>query len=214
MTFSPMSTTAMFQSVGIFSGFLLPIAILLLFVLLMLPGLARTGAKPESLALATYGYLAESLGIILMTAGGLPAVYAVVAHQILASNTYLGLLVLFIIGGITYLWHDAMLSDVDTVSKSIPSSLFFYTWKLIGLIVTLFASLSFLLEWLLNSNNHTEGWWMVHVVMLLYGLLVSWFTVQPSLSSPSPRIAPVRPILIKKNVKMKSKNGRMKPSAA
>lgn len=204
----------MFQSVGIFSGFLLPIAILLLFVLLVLPGLARTGAKPESLALATYGYLAESLGIILMTAGGLPAVYAVVAHQILASNTYLGLLILFIIGGVTYLWHDAMISDIDPISKSIPGSLFFYTWKFIGLIVTLFAGLSFLLEWLLNANSHPEGWWVVHLVMLLYGMLVSWFTVHPSSSAPAPRIVPPRPLMIKKNVKMKPKSGSLKTSAA
>ena len=83
---SPISTTALFQSVGIFSGFLLPIAVLLLFVVLVLPGLARAGTKPESLALAAYGYLAQSLGVILMTAGGLPAVYAVISHQVLASK--------------------------------------------------------------------------------------------------------------------------------
>jgi hypothetical protein len=149
-----------------------------------------------------------------MTAGGLPAVYAVVAHQILASNTYLGLLILFIIGGVTYLWHDAIISDIDLVSKSIPGSLFFYTWKFIGLIVTLFAGLSFLLEWLLNANSHPEGWWVVHLVMLLYGLLISWFTVHPSASAPATRIVPIRPLIIKKNVKLKPKSGSMKTSAA
>lgn len=177
---SPITTTAMFQSVGIFSGFMLPIAVLVLFIILVIPGLSRAGTNPMSLALAAYGFLAEALGIILMTAGGLPAVYAVVAHQTLASNTYLSLLILFIAGGITYLWHDAMLRKVDPVSKAIPESLFFYAWKFIGLVVTLFAVLSFILDALAGSTMHREGWWIVYIVMLLYGLLLSWFTLKPT----------------------------------
>ncbi len=191
MPLSPITVTAMFQSVGIFSGFLMPVAILLLFVILVLPGLARVGTKPETLALAAYGYLAQSLGIILMTAGGLPAVYAVVAHQILPSNTYLGLLILFIIGGVTYLWHDSMLQKVDTVSKAIPAALFFYSWKFIGLLIALFASLSFMLEFLVGAEGQPYGWWNVHLVMLLYGLLLCWFTIKPHAAPAVQRPAPI-----------------------
>ncbi len=192
---SPISTTAMFQSVGIFSGFLLPIGVLLLFVVLVIPGLSREGMKPEQLARATYGYLAEALGIILMTAGGLPAMYAVIAQQSLDSNTYLGLLILFIIGGVTYLWHDAKLAKVDAISKSIPSALFFYSWKFIGLIIVLFTSLSFVLELLVNTGNQTAGWWNVYAVMCAYGLILTWFTKTPA-RAPMPK--PVRPTLVPK----------------
>ncbi len=185
---SPISTTALFQSVGIFSGFMLPIAILLLFVILVLPGLTRSGAKPESLALAAYCYLAEALGIILMTAGGLPAVYAVVSHQLLTSSTYMGLLSLFIIGGSIFLWHDSLLRDVDSDSKAVPAALFFYSWKFIGLVVVLFTGLSFILQWLVNTNSQIGDTWTVHLVMLLYGLLLCWFT----LPAPAVRPAPVK----------------------
>lgn len=187
---SPITTTALFQSVGIFSGFLLPIAVLLLFVILVLPGIGRSGARPESLALAAYGYLAEALGIILMTAGGLPAVYAVVSHQILASNTYLGLLVLFIVGGITYLWHDNILQSVDSESKAIPSALFFYSWKFIGLVVVLFTTLSLVLQWLTNAADKNADIWNVHLVMLLYGFLLCWFTVYPMATAQKKVIRP------------------------
>jgi hypothetical protein len=192
---SPISTTAMFQSVGIFSGFLLPVAILVLFVVLVLPGLARTGTKPETLALAAYCYLAEALGVILMTAGGLPAVYAVVSHQLLASNTYLGLLILFIIGGIIYLRHDAKLRTVDADSKAIPAALFFYSWKFIGLVIVLFTCLSFVLDWLVNTApGHTDTW-TVDLVMLLYGLLLCWFTIPvPVAEAPSPLLTTKRPV--------------------
>lgn len=191
MPLTPITVTAMFQSVGIFSGFFLPIIVLFLFAVLVIPGLSRVGTKPELLAMAAYGYLAQSLGIILMTAGGLPAVYAVVSHQILASNTYLGLLLLFIIGGVTYLWHDSMLQKVDSLSKAIPAALFFYSWKFIGLLVALFASLSFTLELLVGAGGQSYGWWNVHLVMLLYGLLLCWFTVKPHVPAAVSRPAPV-----------------------
>lgn len=187
---SPISTTAMFQSVGIFSGFLLPIGVLLLFVVLVLPGLSREGMKPELLVRATYGYLAEALGIILMTAGGLPAMYAVLANQSLTTNTYLGLLLLFIIGGITFLWHDAKLAKMDAFSKAIPEALFFYSWKFIGLIIVLFTGLSFVLELLVNTGSQIEGWWNVYVVMCVYGLILCWFTMN---AKKAPVAKPVRP---------------------
>ncbi|UPA22240.1 hypothetical protein K8942_04280 [Candidatus Peribacteria bacterium] len=211
MPLTPITVSAMFQSVGIVSGFFLPIAVLFLFAVLVIPGLSRAGTKPETLAMAAYGYLAESLGIILMTAGGLPAVHAVVSHQILTSNTYLGLLLLFIIGGITYLWHDSMLQKVDSISKAIPAALFFYSWKFIGLLVALFASLSFILELLVGASGQTYGWWNVHLVMLLYGLLLCWFTVKPhtpaAVARPTPVLKP-RTVIASKAKKPAAKKAK------
>ena len=117
-----LSTTDMFQSVGLFSGSILPVAILLLFVILVLPGLARPGAHPEHLSKAAYCYLAESLGIILMSTGGLPAVYAVFSQEHLSTGTYMGLLLLFSIGGVVFLWHDSMLRSVASSSRAMALS--------------------------------------------------------------------------------------------
>lgn len=184
-----LSPTAMFQSVGIESGSMLPVAVLILFVILVLPGLARPGTHPEHLSKAAYCYLAQSLGIVLMSAGGLPAVYAVFSREPLSSGTYLGLLFLFAIGGLLLLWHDGMLRSVDEKSKVIPEALFFYSWKFIGLLVTIFATLSYLLQIVVSAGGQAPGWWVVYVVMLTYGLIISWFTIgrtnSASLSHPT-----------------------------
>jgi hypothetical protein len=135
------------------------------------------------------------IGCLLLPSGGLPAVYAVVSHQLLASNTYLGLLILFIIGGIIYLRHDAKLRTVDADSKAIPAALFFYSWKFIGLVIVLFTCLSFVLDWLVNTApGHTDTW-TVDLVMLLYGLLLCWFTIPvPVAEAPSPLLTTKRPV--------------------
>lgn len=172
----PFSPASMFGSLGMTPALFVPVIVLLLFVVMVLPGLSRPGVKPESLARAAYGYLAQSIGIILMTTGGLPAVYAVIAQQALSSNMYLGLLLVFVIGGLTYLWHDNFVRSIDGASKAIPAALFFYSWKFIGLLVMLFAGLTYLLNALANAGHEPLDWWISPFVLFLYGFLLSWFT--------------------------------------
>lgn len=173
----PMSPTMMFQSVGLLGGLFLPLIVLLLFAILVLPGVLHGSGKPHAIGKAAYNYLAASLGIVLMSAGGLPAVYAVFARQPLSTGSYTGLLLVFAVGGLTFLWHDARLEKSDSASKALPASLFFFTWKFIGLLVSLFAGLSFVLRIIARTDTGASDWWVIHLIMLLYGLLLSWFTI-------------------------------------
>jgi len=180
---NPMSLTALFQSVGLSYGPTLPLIILVLFIFLALPAVFRPSVRADSIALAAYCYLAQMLGILLMTAGGLPALYAVFAGQPLAEVTYLGLLLVFAAGGALFLWHDMRLNSIDPASRAIPAALFFITWKFMGLLVTVFAGLSFVLRLMLAAER-TEDWWVMHLIMILYGLILAWFTLSRPEDAP------------------------------
>lgn len=195
----PMSLTSIFQSVGLSYGPLLPLVILALFTLLALPAIFRPSVRAEAIGYAAYCYLAQMLGILLMTAGALPALYAVFAQQPLAEVTYLGLLIVFAAGGGLFLWHDARLRSVDPASRAIPAALFLMTWKFVGLLTTVFAGLSFVLRLMLAAER-TPDWWVMHLVMLLYGLVISWFTLDrnprayaPAFTSTATRPAVAKP---------------------
>lgn len=199
----PMPLTSIFQSVGLSYGPMLPLAVLTLFTLLALPAVFRPSARAEAIGYAAYCYLAQMLGILLMTAGALPSLYAVFAQQPLAEVTYLGLLLVFGAGGALFLWHDARLRAVDPASKAIPAALFLMTWKFIGLLVTVFTGLSLVLRIMLAAER-TPDWWVLHLIMLFYGLVISWFTLDrnprsyaPAFTStttvPPPTKAPAKP---------------------
>jgi len=152
------------------------------------------------------------LAILLMTSGALPALYAVCAQRPLAEMTYVGLLIVFLIGGGLLLWHDARLRTIDSASKAIPGALFFVTWKFIGLLVILFSGISFVLR-LIDAAEKIGDWWVIHLIMLLYGLIISWFTLhQPAATettimpavSPKP-VAPAIPSAPKKLIATKPK---------
>ena len=198
----PMSLTTMFQSVGLFYGFSLPIIVLLLFTILALPMFLRQNTNAEAMCCAIECYLAEMLGILFMTAGGLPALYAVFAGEPLTEITYVGLLLVFAVGGLLFLWHDARLRSIDPAAKAFPAALFHSTWKFLGLIIVTFTSLSLILR-LMLIEEQAGPWWITHMIMLLYGLLISWFTLKspaprgstPQKPAPRPITIPVRPVI-------------------
>jgi hypothetical protein len=197
----PMSLSMMFESVGLFHGLLLPVVVLGMFILLALPAVFRPSARAEAITLAAYCYLAQMLGVMLMTAGSLPALYAVFAQRPLTETTYIGLLIVFGIGGLIFLWHDSHLHKIDLASRAIPGALFAMTWKFIGLLVTVFAGLSLILR-LMLVNEQTGDWWVTNLIMLVYGMVLCWFTLHRHhpdavLGTPvRPRPAPARPVAV------------------
>lgn len=158
------------------SVLLLPGGALALLLLLSLPSLL-SGGVAKDVATAAYSYIAQSLGIVLMTIGALPSAYAVFAQQPLASGAYVGLLLTFSLGGLLYLRHDTKLSKMPSAAKQGPGVLFFYMWKVVGLVIALFAGLSALLSLSTIGLQEAGDWWINQMVLLLYGLIVSWFTI-------------------------------------
>lgn len=169
-----------FSTSGIFLALTLPIIVLQLIALLMLPGLLRSGTSPMDVGRATFAYLAQSFGVLLLTAGGLPIAYALLASEPLSSAMWTGLLLIFAVGGILFLAHDSHVSVIDPASRAVPAAIFFFTWKLLGLVITLLTAVSFVLRLILMGGDPDPRWWVMHIVVLLYGLILSWFTHLPS----------------------------------
>ncbi len=176
----PSSLDSFFQNINLPYGMSLPIAALALIALFAVPGMLRGGHAWHTAA-AAYHYLAQSLGVILLTAGGVPVVQAVLSGQEIENVSYIALLFVFAIGGLLLLWNDGKLRHIDAASKAVAGALFFYTWKLIGLLVTIFSALSLLLSIVLGALGAGTDTMvsMTHVTMLVYGLLLSWFTSGP-----------------------------------
>jgi len=185
-----MSLLGLLQSQVIFYGIVLPVVSLVLFFLLCVPAFLRSSARPMDIARAAFHCLAQSVGIVFMIAGSLPALQVVISNQALNATSYMGLLIVFAIGGLLFLWNDVQLKHMSVASKEIPETLYFYAWKFIGLIVVLFSGISIALTLLFSPMTFQTGQWMMHVILFFYGLLISFFTLtRPHITAPS---APAR----------------------
>jgi hypothetical protein len=201
----------------LFEG-LLGILLIMLFTLLMLPSVLKPGSRTEDVAKASYGYIAQTIGLFLMTVAGLPAFYAAMGWAAYSSGAYAGLLTIFAVGGILFLWQDSVLRRLDPASRLLPQIIFTHVWKLIGLIAVLAAGLSAAFFLFTNTAPLTPGWWVMYAGLFLYGVLVSWLTFErPGRHLPVPfNITPMKPLVltpaakVKKPIAKKTKTKRRK----
>lgn len=175
----PSSLDGVFQNVNLPYGTALPAGVIALLALVALAGIVRGGNAWE-IAYATYCYFAQAVGITLMVTGSVPVVLAVLSSQLLGNDTYVGLLFVFALGGMLFLWHDVKLRGIDASSKAVPGALFFFTWKLIGLMVGAYALLTLAMTTVVYLSMPGTAFpvqnAMVHVTMLALGLGLGWFT--------------------------------------
>lgn len=169
--------SSLFGVVGVFYGLLLPVALLLIITLMFIPSVVLGGGgKVMQVGKAIYCYLLQAVGIMLMTLGGLPAIYGVLARQPYESSTYLALLIVFATGGLTFLWHDHLARTVDGASRAVPHAIYLYTFKVLGYIMMVLSAVSIVLTLLLGSDIPAADWWVMPLMLLLYGILLSWCT--------------------------------------
>jgi len=188
---------AMFGAVGIVYGLIVPLAFVLLFAVFAIASSASPGAKPRVVAQAAYCALMMGVGLLLMTIATLPTVASVISGMSYSGSTYIGLLALFLGGGGMYLFHDRWMQSLDSTSKLIPSLLFLFTVKSIGMLAALLSGLSIVLTLILGEPE-TE-WWVMPVTVFLYGILLLWCTRAERSPKPlfqcktvaKPRVAPV-----------------------
>jgi hypothetical protein len=175
----PDSFGLLLSSTGLFYGLLIPLMLAQMIAVFVLVASSKSGARPSEVAKAVYCYLAETAGILLMSIGGITAMASVLSSRPLSSATYMGLLFVFAVGGITYLYHDGILHRVEASARSIPDAIFLYSWKFIALLVTLFAALSFILQLLLREGEMEPYWWVIHLVLVFYGVVLAWCVAHP-----------------------------------
>lgn len=173
---------------------LLPLILLQVLALLIIPSIL-SGARIGGAMKAIYCYILQVVGIALMTAGALPAVYGViekfsVGAERFSAEMYLALLILFAAGGLTFLWHERMADTIDDASRKVPALLFWYAFKLLGYFLVLGSAISLLLTMLL-ADAMPGTWWISPIVVLLYGVLLSWCTRSPDSSVQNFRSAPI-----------------------
>ena len=175
----PSSLDGVFQNINLPYGMMLPVGVCALLSLVALAGILRGGNAWE-VAYATYCYFAQAVGIILIATGSVPVLLAVLSSQLLENDVYVGLLFIFALGGILFLWHDAKLRHIDAGAKAVPGAMFFFTWKLIGLMVTAYALLTLVVMTVMYAS--VEGAVFpaqnayVLITMLAFGLGLGWFT--------------------------------------
>jgi len=192
MVDNPLST--IFGMVGIVYGLIAPLTIILLLIFFLLIGMRSAGAKARGVMQATYCIMMMSIGILLMTIAAIPTVASVLASMSYSGATYIAFLILFLTGGMLFLHHDRWLQAIDNASAQIPTMVYTYLFKLIGVLATLLSGLSLALTFIFG--NVEDGWWVMPLTVLLYGLLVMWSTrseqspiqiVPPSLQGGKPK---------------------------
>lgn len=174
--------------VGAVYGLVLPFLIIQIFSLLFIPSLLTPGARPSMVGKAAYCYILQTLGIVLMSVGGLPAFYGVlekisVGREQFSTEMYIALLIVFAAGGLTFLWHEHLAMTVDEASRRVCASVFWFSFKLIGFLLALFSAVSFLVTMLLVPASLQATSWIMPALFFFYGLLLLWCTRSP-VSSP------------------------------
>jgi hypothetical protein len=206
------SVAGLFSTLGSSYTFLVPVVLFQLFALLLIASLVKGNARPEETARSVFAYLVQTTGILFMTFGGLPALYAVLARQPLTNALYIALLFVFAFGGLAFLWSDAYVRRIDSASRQIPETIYFYTWKFIGFLTLFLATLTFLLRLVLTEETLQSSWWVLHAVLFFYGVIVSWCTKSPvkmPTFNSAPMIVKAAPLAA---VGMMPKAGGFKPA--
>lgn len=191
---------------NILYAFAKPIIVLQVFAFLLLARTFESSKDPWKLAQAFFCYIMEIVGIVLMSIGALPTIMAVLGSQGFSPDLYLGLLLVFAAGGILFLWIDQFVRNMDKQTRLLPELIFVYTIKTFGYLSVIFAVLSLSLS-ITSGALGTPGWWIVPLVTLAYGMLLSFLTssVAPWQAASPAKSATTKKAAAKKKTAAKKK---------
>lgn len=221
---------SVFGTAGLFYTLVIPVIFFQVIALAFIPSMLNSGARARAVGRAIYSYMMEGLGLILMTVSGIPALYSVLIGAPFLGNVYLGLLLMFAIGGFLFLWYESKVQYIDEPSRVVAHSLFFYTVKFIGILAVLLSLLSLVGSMLFTGATMMTDWWITPVIFLAYGCFLTLCTKTPrwhlsgfqSHPSKKPPMAPthpmqmqqmktmIKPVAVKPVVKFGGKNGKKK----
>ncbi len=172
----PLSPLGPIAAIGLLYGMIIPIAAIQILALFLIASTLSPGARAFGVAKAAFSYLMQGFGVLLMSLGILPAVHGVLAQTQFKTETYLGFLVMFTIGGLVFLLHEHMARAVDDASRAVPQAIYFFTFKIIGSLATTVGALLLLLAMLFGQAQQDPQWWVMPAITLAYGLVLSWCT--------------------------------------
>ncbi len=147
-----------------------PAMVFLAFVLAFIPSMMVPMAKPEAVAQAIAYYLMKALGVLLMIAGGLPLVFAVVSGVLPSMTTAYGFLLTFLVGVGTLTHYSRLVSQLDEKSVAVPRAIFAHGFEVIGASVGLLSALWLLLSFTLTN---TVADWELPSTLLLFGVFTT-----------------------------------------
>ncbi len=147
----------------------LPVAVVLTFTLLLIPGLLVTGAKPEQVAKAVSSYMVKTFGLILIALSVVQVTYGLVMMSLPEQPMLAGLVLLFVSGIGLMVYESRVIAGIDEASVSVVRAIFTHTCEIIGFLVAAVSGLSIMMTFLLTET--LEGWEMSGSLLLL-GLLL------------------------------------------
>lgn len=160
-------------------GMVIPMLVLQFIAVLLVPSLIADSSDIRASGKAIYCYLAQSIGGILMSIGGILTLHFVLSSIYVAGVASTALLLLFGAGGLIFLLHDSIAQSIDEKTRMVPFVITMYTWKFIGLMSILASALSFVLKILVSTQALENSWWILHLILIGYGILLLVITKDP-----------------------------------
>jgi len=199
------SVPSIFGESELLYAFFIPVLFMQALALAFIPSMLNSGAPAKEVGRALYCYGMLAVGILLMTVSGVPALYSIIANVNPGATVYLGLLLVFAIGGLTFMVYEHASWSLDEASSAVPHALYFYTIKFIGALMVI-ASVLWLASTLLAANLYgtlpAMDFWQTPIIFMIYGILISactsWTPPTKKSFQKSPMIrpptAPVHPL--------------------
>lgn len=143
------------------------LVIIITYVVLFIPSMMVTGAKPEGIAKAISCYLWKTFGLILLGMSVVQLTMSIIGDA-LPESQILSALILLLVTGIGIMVHASrMLAEVDRASRTVPMLVFSHTIEIIGGLIAFVSALSLMLSFLMTAR--IDGW-QLPVTMMLLGI--------------------------------------------
>jgi len=186
---------------------ILGVIVVQLFAYLMLARSIERSNSPLGLARAIFSYFMLAIGALLMSLSAIPTLIAALGQGGFSTPVYVSLVLIFITGGILFLWHDYQVRLLKEEVRHIPSIIYHYTIKTVGQLSLVLSVMYFTLTISLQSTD-TPGWWSMPSAIFLYGLFLCWITGEkPTKKKP---VARTRKTPVRKKMAKRRKVSRKK----
>jgi hypothetical protein len=141
--------------------------VVIAFVLLFIPSLMVSGAKPQGIARAISCFLWKAVGLVILSMAVVQLAYGAVSNELPDPTLLSALILLFVVGVGIMVQASRIVKTVDEASVVVVRLVFLHTCELVGGVIALVSVLSIALTVLLTNN---VGNWQLPATSLFLGL--------------------------------------------